>query len=146
MHLPIVNATDKGRDSMSEQEPQLDTVRTAMVLLYVKATPEGKLDLVESKRLLQEIASAAAPLFAYQILLDVREALSVTSVTDQFYMAEELFEHREAFTEKMAVLCSNGQYDNKCFFALCAKNRGFKVIAFTSYENAFEWLIAKERN
>jgi hypothetical protein len=36
------------------------------------------------------------------------------------------------------------QFDYAGFFALCAQNRGFQVSAFTSFEDAIEWLIEGE--
>jgi hypothetical protein len=42
------------------------------------------------------------------------------------------------------VLCPLEKFDNARFFALCAENRGVNVHAFTSYEDAMEWLIAED--
>jgi len=39
------------------------------------------------------------------------------------------------------VLCPLEKFDHSRFFALCAENRGFSIRAFTSYEEAMEWLI-----
>ena len=129
---------------MAEQKGKPHITKTAMALLYVKATPEGKFDFDKSKRLLAEMAAMPASLLDYQIILDVRDVKSVMSVADQWYLAEQLFDYRETLTRKMAVLCPYEQIDNKKFFALCARNRGFMVRAFTSFEEAVEWLIAKE--
>ena len=112
---------------------------------FIKATPEGKLDLEESKKLLLEIASASAPLVHYDIVLDTRGARSVMSVTDLWYLAAELGDNfRKAFSRslKTAVLCPRDRFDHAAFFALCAQNRGFQVNAFTSFADAYEWLIA----
>ena len=108
---------------------------------FIKATPEGPLDLETSKKSLVEIASAAAPLTAYGILLDTRKAQVAMSVTDLWYLAAELNELRKAFSQKTAVLCPLERFDDAGFFALCAQNRGLRVMAFTSFEDAIEWLI-----
>ena len=111
---------------------------------FIKATPEGHLDLEESKKLLMEIASASAGLADYEIILDTRKAQIEMSATDLWYMASELSKHRSTFSRhKMAVLCPLERFDQAEFFALCAKNRGFQVRAFTSFEDAIEWLIAE---
>jgi hypothetical protein len=109
---------------------------------FIKATAEGQLDLEKSKKLLMEVASASAPLVDYEIILDTRKAQTGMSVTDLWYLAGELSTLRKAFSRKTAVLCPLEQFDLAGFFALCAQNRGFQVKAFTSFEEAVEWLIS----
>ena len=111
---------------------------------FIKATPEGQLDLAKSKKLLIEIASASAPLGEYEIVLDTRKAQSEMSATDLWYLAAELGNLREPFSRpvKTAILCPLIRFDLTEFFALCAQNRGFNVKAFTALEDAIEWLIA----
>ena len=112
---------------------------------FIKANPEGQLNLDESMKMLIEIASASAPLVDYDIILDTRKTQSRMSETDLWFLASELnnyFSKTFSRTQKTAVLCPLQQSDNAKFFALCAKNRGFKVKAFTSFEEAYEWLIA----
>ncbi len=110
----------------------------------MKATPEGLLDLKESKELLIEVASASASLSDYQVILDTRQAQPGMSVTDLWYLAAELsntFRKASPRSPKVAVLCPLAQFDHAEFFAICAQNRGFHVCAFTSFENAYEWMI-----
>jgi len=109
---------------------------------FIKATPDGRLDLQESKKLLMEIASASAPSADHQIILDTRKAQLEMSASDLWYLAAELSNLRKAFSRKTAVLCPLTQFDEAEFFALCAQNRGFRVRAFTSFEDAIEWLVA----
>ncbi|MGO9119244.1 MAG: hypothetical protein ACLQPD_16760 [Desulfomonilaceae bacterium] len=109
---------------------------------FIKATPEGQLDLEKSKKLLMEIASASDPLVGYDIILDTRKAQSGMSVIELWYLAAEVSKLRDAFSRKTAVLCPLEGFDHAEFFALCAKNRGFQVSAFTSFEDAIEWLSA----
>jgi hypothetical protein len=111
---------------------------------FIKATPEGKLDLQESKKYLMEVVSASTTLVDYEIIVDTRKAQTVMSITDLWYLASELANHRKTFSRKTAVICPLEEFDQAGFFALCAKNRGVRVQAFTSFEDAIEWLIAKE--
>ena len=118
---------------------------------FIRATPEGRLDLEVSKKLLAEIATAALPLTGYEILLDTRRAhvaMSVTDLwylaTDFWYVAAELVNARGRFPGKTAVLCPLEEFDHASFFALCAQNQGLHVRAFTSFEDAIEWLITNE--
>ena len=64
------------------------------------------------------------------------------SVTDLWYLAEALSTLRGAFNSKTAVLCPTERFDSAEFFALCAQNRGLRVQAFRSFEDAIEWFIA----
>ena len=109
---------------------------------FIRVTPEGHLDLEKSKELLMEIASASAPLVDYGIILDTRKAEIAMSVTELWLLAAELSQFRKAFSGKTAVLCPLEKFDYAEFFALCAKNRGLQVRAFTSFEDAIEWLTA----
>lgn len=108
---------------------------------FIRATLEGKLDFETSKKILIEIASATADLVDYEILLDTRKSDVELSVTDLWYLAAELSHLGKAFSRKTAVLCPVERFDKAAFFALCAKNRGFRVQAFTSFEDAINWLI-----
>lgn len=108
---------------------------------FVRATPEGKLDFETSKKALIEIASATAHLVDYEILLDTRKAQVQMSVTDLWYLAAELSNLRKPFSRKTAVLCPVERFDDAAFFALCSENRGFRIKAFTSFEDAMNWLI-----
>jgi hypothetical protein len=62
---------------------------------FIKATPEGLLDLAKSKKLLIEIASASAPLGKYEIVLDTRKAQSEMSATDLWYLAADIAGQKE---------------------------------------------------
>jgi hypothetical protein len=109
---------------------------------FIKATADGQLDLEKSKQLLVEVATASASLVDYEVLLDTRNTESVMSITDLWYLAAELSNLAKPFYGKTAVLCPVENFDYAGFFALCAANRGFRVKAFTSFEEAIEWLIA----
>lgn len=108
---------------------------------FVRVTSEGKLDFEQSMKILTEIALATAPLVAYEILLDTRQAHVQISEADLWYLAAELSKLRKAFSGKTAVLCPVERFDDAAFFALCSKNRGIMVKAFTSFEDAINWLI-----
>jgi hypothetical protein len=111
---------------------------------FLKATPEGTLDVESSKKLLVEIAADTSTSGDHEILLDTREAQSALSATDLWNLAAELINYRKALFRKTAVLCPLDRFDHAAFFALCAQNKGFKVHAFTAFEKAMEWLMAKE--
>ena len=109
---------------------------------FLIATPHGQVDYENSKQLLQRTASASANLLAHEILLDMREAQSELSAADLWHLAAALSRRHAAFLGKIAVLCRLSGSGQAAFFALCAQNRGFSVSAFTSFEDAFDWLTA----
>ena len=111
---------------------------------FIKATPEGRLDFEDSKKMLMEIASASAHLADYEIILDTRKVQAVMSATQLWDLARELIKYHTTFSRKTAILCPLERFDLAEFFALCAHNRGFQVRAFTSIGDAMEWLIAPD--
>jgi len=108
---------------------------------FIRVTAEGKLDFETSKKALLEVASATANLVDYDILLDTRKADVQMSVTNLWYLAAELSNLRKAFSRKTAVLCPVERFDDAAFFTLCSQNRGFRIEAFNSFENALNWLM-----
>jgi len=108
---------------------------------FIIATPQGQVDLEKSKQLLVKIALASATLSAHEILLDIRKSGQELSAIDLWQLAAELSDRRTVFAGKIAILCQLNHSNLADFFALCAQNRGFPVKAFTSYEQAVEWLI-----
>ena len=109
---------------------------------FIRATPDGAINLETAKKALIDIAAAAVPLGAPKILVDTRHSQSTMSITNLWYLASELTNASKTFSRKTAVLCPLEGFDMAGFFALCAQNRGFPVKAFTSFEDAIEWLIA----
>jgi hypothetical protein len=111
---------------------------------FIRARPDGQLDMAESRKLLMEIAAASAPLGEHKILVDTRRARVTMSIADLWYLTAELSNFGKAFLRKTAVICPLERFDQAGFFALCAQNRGYPINAFTSFEDAIEWLIADE--
>ena len=112
---------------------------------FIKAKPNGDLDLEESKKLLTSIASITKPPADYEIMLDIRDVNINKPFTPFEVLAfiKELVNNRSAFRNKIAVLSrDNKQFDNSRFAELCATNRGLLVKAFVSFEKAIEWLTS----
>jgi hypothetical protein len=107
---------------------------------FVRAKPEGQIDLEESTRLLVAIAAAGARLDAFDVVLDTRKLQSQLSVTDLWYLAKRFAEQPALARSRIAVLCPLVKFDRSQFFAVCAENRGLRVRAFVSYEEVMDWL------
>lgn len=107
---------------------------------FVSAKPDGKLDLEESEHLLREVVKVSDPLDEFDILVDTRDAASVLSASDLWFLAEKLADYPKTFSGRTAIVCPADRFDHAAFFALCADNRGIDMHAFTSYEEAMAWL------
>jgi hypothetical protein len=107
---------------------------------FVSATPDGVLNLEESEQLLRDVVGASEPLDEFDILVDTREAASMLSATDLWFLADRLVKYPKTFAGRTAILCPTERFDHASFFALCAENKGIAMQAFTSYEDAMKWL------
>jgi hypothetical protein len=79
----------------------------------------------------------------YDAMLDTRQAQSSLSVADLWYLAAELNNLRQAFSRKMAVLCSPEQFDRAGLCAFGSQNSGLQVQTFTSFAGAVKWLTSE---
>lgn len=110
---------------------------------FIRATPDGVHDREGSLKVLREIADVGAGLARYHVILDTRKATLMLTLTDLWFLAEGMAQMRGAYQGMTAVLCPADREDFAEFFALCASNRGLLVSAFTSFEDAIEWLIGE---
>ena len=109
---------------------------------FIRATPEGEANLDAGAQLLKEIVQAGRGLEDFEVLVDTREVSGGMSAVELWSLAERLVRYRETFAHRTAILCPLARFDHTRFFALCAEHKGFNIQAFTSYEDAMEWLIA----
>ena len=107
---------------------------------YVRATPDGTLDRATSERLLSEVAAAARGLAEFDVVLDTRGAQATMTITDLWDLASYLVRLPEMWERKIAVVPPAEEFDRAAFFALAAENRGGRVRAFATFEEAFDWL------
>jgi hypothetical protein len=115
-------------------------VKVILAHEFVRARPGGVLNLEASEQLLLDIAKVAERLEKVEILVDTRDAEGQLGAADLWFLADRLGRHRHAFSGKTAVLCPIERFDRARFFSLLAESKGFDVEAFTSYEEALEWL------
>ena len=111
---------------------------------FIRATPQGQVYLDKAEELLKRIAEAGKGLEDFEVLVDTRRVTGALAPTELWRLAEKLVHYRHTFAHKTAILCPLEKFDNSAFFALCAENRGFNIRAFTSYEDAMEWLLSGE--
>lgn len=108
---------------------------------FVTVNPDGSVDLKRSQDILRDVALAAGGLRDFSILLDLRETQSVLSIVDLWTIGNNLAEFGETYWHKTALLVPPGAIDRARFFATVAQNRGFRVNAFSGFEEAFTWLL-----
>jgi hypothetical protein len=111
---------------------------------FVRATSEGRVDLEAGKRLITDIMDATAHLEEFEILLDTRRVEVPLPMGELWLLAQHLLGYRGRWARRTAVLCPFERFDHVRFFASCAEEAGLNVAAFSSYEDAINWLIAGE--
>ena len=112
---------------------------------FVRATPEGQVDLAAGERLLSDIAEKARDIEDFNVLIDLRTVRGgLLSASELWYLAEKFARHPHIGWRKTAILSPGARFDNAQFFALCAAVRGesgANVQPFRSYEDAMDWLL-----
>ena len=110
---------------------------------FIRARPDGAVDLDAGERLLEKIASLAEPLDDFEVLIDLRNITGMLQVDDLLRLAASLERYEGTFLRKTALLCPPERFENARAFALMAANQGFtRIKAFVEYEAAVQWLIA----
>lgn len=107
---------------------------------FLKATVQGDFDLATSKLALHEIADATPPGTRVDLMIDVREAPANLTLAQLSELAAEFTRLNIGAGQKTAVLTDPDRFDNAQFFAVSARGKGRVVQAFTSFEEAFDWL------
>jgi hypothetical protein len=105
---------------------------------FVKATFQGEFDLEGSKQALVQIAGATPS--GLDLMVDVREAPAYLTLVELSDLASEFIKLQIGKNQKTAVLTDSDRFENARFFSISAGNMGARVHAFTSFEEAFDWL------
>jgi hypothetical protein len=112
---------------------------------FLRATPEGHVDLAAAERLLSDIAEKARDIQDFNVLIDLRTVSGgLLTASELWYLAEKFARHPHIGRRYTAILSPGDRFDNARFFALCVAVRGengANVQPFRSYEDAMEWLL-----
>jgi len=109
---------------------------------FLRVDVENKLNLAESKKLLEEIAAAGAGKPDQNILVDLREAAGapMLSSVDIFELVQTLRKLGLGILNKIAILRHPPHdFDRARFFEMLATDRGCQVGVFEDFETAFAW-------
>ena len=102
---------------------------------FIRTTPTGELDMNSTKELLRTLAAAGSTGDDKPMLVDIRKTSSILKKVDVFELASSLIVYGKTFRRKTAILArDDDSFDRANFFELVAKNRGYNVNAFTSFE------------
>jgi hypothetical protein len=112
---------------------------------FLEVTADGIINMATSRKLLLEIAKAEHSPVDYDLLIDFRDTEWQMSALDIYQLAAELCRHGETFDRKVAILVHPGvNFDPAAFMETCSHNRGYRLDAFTDFETAIRWLLARE--
>ncbi|HMT12754.1 MAG TPA: hypothetical protein PKA39_14150 [Ignavibacteria bacterium] len=112
---------------------------------FISTTASGELNLEESKNVLNKLAALIHPDEQHDILVDIRDTVSVLTLSDIYELVTEIGRHRSSFRNKVAILLADHHdFDKAVFLEMCAGNRGFSVNTFTEFEEAVNWLMCHD--
>jgi hypothetical protein len=129
-------------DPSSSENRRDPRVRVISCPDFLRRDVDGHLDQEEMRRALREIADECVQKGVRSALLDVREVSGAPTLSELFWIAEELTALGFARLERLAILYTNRGEGRATFFATAARSRGFRVREFTDFEAAFDWLCA----
>ena len=108
---------------------------------FIKTTPTGVVDLAASKQGILDIASQIKRPGEYEVLIDCRAAEVMLSILDLYELGKALANHPALSRSKIALLVPAPEVERAEFFETVARNRGVRVRAYISLEEAIAWLV-----
>jgi hypothetical protein len=112
---------------------------------FVRVTPAGSVDLESSKRLLSELLDSTAHLEEFELLIDTRRVEKPLPAEDLWALAQHMRNYHDRTNHRTAVVCAVERFDLLRYFASCAQHAGLTIAAFTSYQEALDWLMGGAR-
>jgi hypothetical protein len=113
---------------------------------FIRATPDGALDLAASRKILTDLVSMIRTAGAHSVLIDTRGAESGRlSKSDLFQLGVAVGTQSALTRGRLALLVP---LDNKAdaeFFEAVARLEGANLRAFAEFESAINWLIMREQ-
>ncbi len=111
---------------------------------FIRTTVKGALDLSGSRATLLSVSNTMESAGTQLVLIDTRQALVDLSITDAFQLGVAVALQSAVARAKTAILAPMSDEERAQFFALVAQNRGARLRAFTSFEEAITWLVMDE--
>ena len=112
---------------------------------FIRAKPDGVLDLSASRDLLKDLIAEFDTAGKYHVLVDTRGADVRLSITSIYELGIAIAAEPALAREKIALLVPPEEKVDAGFFENVSRNRGANLRAFTDFETAITWLIMKEQ-
>jgi hypothetical protein len=114
---------------------------------FIRARPDGALDLDASRGLLVEVVAAIRRAGADNVLIDTRAAVPVRLSSNDLWSLGVAAGTQPALARgKVALLVPVDKQDDAEFFENVARVEGANVKAFSDFERAITWLIMREHS
>jgi hypothetical protein len=111
---------------------------------FIRAAPDGRLDLDTSRQLLVDVVSAMRAADEHNVLIDTRAAApTLLSKTDLWNLGVAAGTQPALARGRVALLVPLDKQDDAEFFEDVARVEGAKIRAFTGFESAISWLIIR---
>lgn len=107
---------------------------------FIRIGPHGKVDLAESRLILEALSSACQKRGIERALLDVRDVWSDFGPEELAACIQMFHEIGFPHVKRLALLYAGDPHRRVRTFAMIASLRGWSVRAFENFEEAFEWL------
>jgi hypothetical protein len=114
---------------------------------FIRAKPDGALDLDASRKLLVEVVSAIRRAGEHNVLIDTRAAApNRLSRTDLWKLGVAAGTQPALAQRRVALPVPLDKKDDAEFFESVARLEGANVRAFSDFESAISWLILREQS
>ena len=114
---------------------------------FIRARPDGALDLEASRKLLVEVVSAMRSAGEHNVLIDTRAAAPTRLSRDDLWKLGAAASTQPALAQgRVALLVPLDKQDDAEFFEGVARLQGASVTAFSDFESAISWLIVRHQS
>jgi hypothetical protein len=113
---------------------------------FIRARPDGALDLEASRTLLVDVVSAIRRAGEHNVLIDTRAAVPTRLARTDLWKLGVAAGTQPALAQgRVALLVPLDRQDDAEFFESVARLEGANVRAFSDFESAISWLIMREQ-
>ena len=114
---------------------------------FIRARPDGALDLEASRRLLVEVVSAMRSAGEHNALIDTRAVAPTRLSRDDLWKIGLAANTQPALVQgRVALLVPLDKQDDAEFLEGVARLQGANVRAFSDFESAISWLMMREQS
>ena len=112
---------------------------------FIRAKPDGALDLEASRKVLVEVVSAIPRAGEHNVLIDTRAATPTRLSRNDLWTCVAAGTQPALAQSRVALLVPVDKQDDAEFFEDVARMEGANIRAFSDFETAISWLIMREQ-